>query len=63
MIDGTVDVAEYLGADTYLIVDAGAAGRITVRTDGDTPVREGEAVGLAAPGNRLSFFDSDGKAI
>ena len=63
MIDGTVDVAEYLGADTYLIVDAGAAGRITVRTDGDTPVREGEAVGLAAPGNRLSFFDRDGKAI
>ncbi|WP_095588082.1 ABC transporter ATP-binding protein [Actibacterium ureilyticum] len=61
--DGTVDVLEYLGADTFLIVDCGPLGRITVRADGDTPVREGARIGLIAPPERLHFFDSDDKAI
>ncbi|MCC1492956.1 ABC transporter ATP-binding protein [Cognatishimia sp. F0-27] len=63
VLDATVDVLEYLGADTYLIVDAGAAGKITVRTDGDTPVREGDRIGLVAPQERLRFFDADGLSV
>ena len=63
MVDGTIDVLEYLGADTFLIVDAGAAGQITVRTDGDTTLREGERIGLIAPPERLHFFGSDGLAL
>ena len=63
MVDGTIDVLEYLGADTFLIVDAGAAGQITVRTDGDTALREGERIGLIAPPERLHFFGSDGLAL
>ncbi|NNF91446.1 MAG: sn-glycerol-3-phosphate ABC transporter ATP-binding protein UgpC [Boseongicola sp.] len=63
LCDGTVDVLEYLGADTFLIVDCGPLGRITVRTDGDTAIREGDAIGLIAPADRLRFFGSDGKAI
>ncbi len=62
-MDATVDVLEYLGADTFLIVDGGPQGQMTVRTDGDTPVREGDRIGLLAPRERLHFFDSDGKAI
>ena len=63
MLDGTVDVLEYLGADTFLIVDAGALGRITVRTDGDTTLAEGDRIGLIAPEDRLRYFGADGKAV
>ncbi|MEM6386044.1 MAG: sn-glycerol-3-phosphate ABC transporter ATP-binding protein UgpC [Pseudomonadota bacterium] len=62
-LDGTIDVLEYLGADTFVIVDAGEAGQVTVRTDGDTTLREGEQIGLIAPAERLHFFGSDGLAI
>jgi multiple sugar transport system ATP-binding protein len=63
MLDGTVDVMEYLGADTYLIVDAGSLGQVTVRTDGDTAIREGDRIGLIAPEERLRFFGANGKAV
>jgi multiple sugar transport system ATP-binding protein len=63
IMDGTVDVMEYLGADSHLIVDAGELGQITVRTDGDTSIREGDRIGLIAPDDRLRFFAGDGQAI
>ncbi|MCV6591569.1 MAG: sn-glycerol-3-phosphate ABC transporter ATP-binding protein UgpC [Silicimonas sp.] len=63
VMDGTVDVLEYLGADTFLIVDCGAAGSVTVRTDGDTDVKEGARIGLIAPEERLHFFDEAGQAL
>ncbi len=63
ILDGTVDVLEYLGADTYLIVDCGAAGRVTLRTDGDTDIREGQRIGLIAPEERLHYFDEKGSAV
>ena len=63
IMDGTVDVMEYLGADSYLIVDAGSLGQITVRTDGDTSIREGDRIGLIAPDDRLRYFAVDGQAI
>ena len=63
MMDGTVDVLEYLGADTFLIVDGGASGQLTVRVDGDTEVREGDKIGLIAPQDRLHFFDANGLAV
>ncbi len=63
LADATVDVLEYLGADTFLIVDGGPLGQITVRTDGDTTITEGQKVGLVAPPERLHFFGDDGLAI
>jgi multiple sugar transport system ATP-binding protein len=63
LLDGTIDVLEYLGADTFLIIDCAQAGKITVRTDGDTSIRPGDQVGLSAPTERLHFFGADGKAI
>jgi len=55
--DGTVDVLEYLGADTFVIIDAGPLGQITVRAGSDTALKEGETVGLAFAGEHLHFFD------
>ena len=61
--DGKVDVLEYLGADTFLIVDAGNLGQLTVRVTGDTDIQEGQAIGLRASADMLHFFDGDGLAI
>lgn len=63
IMDGTVDVLEYLGADTFLIVDAGPLGQVTVRTDGDTTISEGDRIGLIAPDDRLHFFDAEDRAV
>ncbi|MFQ5623184.1 MAG: ABC transporter ATP-binding protein [Paracoccaceae bacterium] len=61
--DGTVDVAEYLGADTFLIVDCGTLGKLTVRASGETVLRPGERIGLAFDPAKLHFFDDGGLAV
>ena len=60
--DGAVDVIEFLGADTFVIVDAGPLGQVTVRVIGDTAARPGETVGLSFEG-RVHFFDAQGRAV
>ena len=62
-IDGTVDVCEYLGADTNVIVDAGSQGQITVRVGGETKHKPGDRVGLKFSAEELHFFDSSGNAV
>ncbi len=62
-LDGTIDVLEYLGADTFLIVDADGAGRVTVRTHGDTHLKRGARIGLIAPPERMHYFGPDGLAL
>ena len=62
-IDGTVDVLEYLGADTFVVMDCGGAGRITVRIAGDTELKPGDACGLAFENGRSHFFDTAGLAV
>ncbi len=60
--DGLVDVIEYLGADTFVIIDAGPLGQMTCRVAGDTTARLGERVGLAFEGP-VHFFDEAGLAV
>ncbi len=60
--DGLVDVLEYLGADTFVIVDGGPLGQIVVRVIGDTPVRPGDTVGITFD-EATHFFDEDGLTI
>ena len=62
-IDGTVDVREYLGADTFVIVDCGALGKVTARTSGESVLRPGEPVSLHLAPGKLHFIDPDGQAI
>ena len=62
-VDGTVDVVEYLGADAYLIIDCGASGKLTVRSDGETSLKPGDVVGLAFEDRKLHFFTADGIAL
>ena len=62
VLDGVVDVVEYLGAESFVIADCGAAGRVTLRIPGDTDLRAGDPLGLCfdrAP----HFFDAQGLAV
>ncbi len=61
--DGTIDVLEYLGADTFLIVDGGALGQLTVRVTGQSDFAPGTRVGLTFQAGHESFFDAAGQAL
>ena len=60
---GEVDVVEYLGADTFLLVDCGGLGALTVRISGDAPFTPGTKVGLAFAPDECHFFDRSGHRI
>jgi len=62
-IQGTVDVLEYLGADTYVIMSCGEAGQITVRVNGNTLYRPGEKAELAFATDHIHGFDIEGLAV
>jgi multiple sugar transport system ATP-binding protein len=62
-VDGVLDLVEYLGADTFLIVECGALGKLTVRTDGAADLRVGARVGLTFPDDKRHFFDAEGRAL
>ena len=62
-LDGTVDVLEYLGADTFVIMSCGEAGQVTVRIAGDHDLAPGDAVGLVFAPDRLHVFDAEGLAL
>ena len=59
----TVGVAEHLGSDTFLHVQAGDVGTLTVRADGEVGVRHGETVYLTPSPNKIHRFGADGRAM
>jgi multiple sugar transport system ATP-binding protein len=60
---GTVSVAEHLGSDTFLYVDAGKLGTLTVRAIGEFSLKAGDPVWLSPDPARLHRFDKDGEVI
>ena len=62
-VQGTVDVLEYLGADTFVILSCGDAGQITVRVNGTTALNPGDAVGLTFNTSDLHFFNDQGLRV
>ncbi len=62
-VDGTVDVLEYLGADTFVIMDCGALGQITVRVTGNSELTPGDKVGLQFAQEHLHFFGEGDLAV
>jgi multiple sugar transport system ATP-binding protein len=61
--EGTVMLAEHLGSDTFLHVDAGLRGTLTVRASGEFPVGPGGKVLMTPEKGRIHRFDPQGKAI
>ncbi len=60
---GTVGVAEHLGSDTFLHIQAAALGMLTVRAAGDVAVNYGDRVFLTPDDKRIHRFDQSGAAI
>ncbi len=58
-----IKLAEHLGADTFLHVDAGANGMMTVRTDGEYEAHPGTDIFLTPDAKRIHRFDANGKAM
>jgi multiple sugar transport system ATP-binding protein len=65
--DGTwpakISLAEHLGADTFLHVDAGPCGMMTVRAAGEYDAAPGAKIFLTPEPDRIHRFDKDGRAI
>ena len=60
---GTVGVAEHLGSDTFLHIQAEALGTLTVRAPGEIEVKYGDRVFLTPDASRIHRFDANGKSI
>jgi multiple sugar transport system ATP-binding protein len=60
---GTVLLSEHLGSDTFLHIDGGTRGRLTVRVPGENTLGPGSSVWMSPEKNRIHRFGKDGKAI
>ncbi len=60
---GRVVLAEHLGSDTFLKVDAGANGIMTLRASGGVGLGHGDSVTFGPHAGKIHRFDADGKAM
>ena len=60
---GTVNVAEHLGSDTFLHVRADGIGQITARADGEFGVNHGDTVYMTPDPARVHRFNAEGLAL
>jgi multiple sugar transport system ATP-binding protein len=60
---GRVRVAEHLGSDTFIHADVDGVGAMTVRRDGEAPVKPGETIFLTPQEPRVHRFDAAGRRI
>jgi multiple sugar transport system ATP-binding protein len=57
---GTVVLSEHLGSDTFLKVDAGEFGTMTVRGSGEVNVHAGDKIQFAPQADKIHRFDANG---
>ncbi|WP_370045541.1 MULTISPECIES: ABC transporter ATP-binding protein [Salipiger] len=59
--EGVVGVAEHLGSDTFLHVhETGLAETVTVRVDGELPVKHGDRIFLTPEADKIHRFNEQG---
>lgn len=61
--DVTVEVVEYLGADTIILVDGNQLGQLSVRLPGESGLKPGDVIGLSFEPEHTLFFDEDGYCV
>ncbi len=59
----TITALERLGAETYLYVNCGPNGRLTVRHPGDMSLSIGDTVSIRPDREKVLFFDKEGKIV
>jgi multiple sugar transport system ATP-binding protein len=60
---GTILLAENLGSDSFLHVDAGEHGKLVVRAPGEFDGKPGDNISLKPDAGRIHRFDESGKAM
>jgi multiple sugar transport system ATP-binding protein len=60
---GRVRLAEHLGSETFVYVDADNVGHFTIRVDGEAPLHSGDRVFLTPREPRLHRFNAAGQRI
>ena len=61
--DGVVDVVEYLGADTFVVLDCADVGFVSVRVTGESELAVGDVAGLKFETARMVFFAESGDSV
>ena len=62
-LDGVVDVVEYFGSDTFVILESAGVGRLTVRVSGESNIDIGDYCGVNFHAQRVHCFDGDGYSL
>jgi multiple sugar transport system ATP-binding protein len=60
---GRVLLAEHLGSDTFLKVDAGALGTLTLRAPGEVHAGHGDHITFGPQAGKMHRFGQDGRAL
>jgi len=60
---GQIEIVEYLGADTFIVVNCGESGLLSVRLSGDTTLSPGDYTGLTFDAESTVFFDDAGNSV
>ncbi|GAA77664.1 ABC transporter ATP-binding protein [Pseudoalteromonas sp. BSi20495] len=60
---GTVGVIEHLGSESFLHIYIVGKGTVTVKADGDCPLKYGDSIYLSAPADKVLKFDNNGLTI
>ncbi len=60
---GSVEVSEHLGSDTFLHIQIDAIGTLAVRADGEFPLHRADKVWLTPTEGKVHRFDSNGQAL
>jgi multiple sugar transport system ATP-binding protein len=58
-----VRLAEHLGSDTYVHVEADNIGQMTIRLGGEAPNEPGQRIFLTPQESRIHRFDGEGKRL
>jgi len=59
---GKVKLSEHLGSDTFLHVDGGKRGQLTVRASGESKFGPGDKIWMSPEEGRLHHFNKEGRA-
>ena len=59
-VKATTDVIEYLGADTFVIVNADTLGGVRIRCESNNKLEKGLKIGLKFELSKIHFFDQEG---
>ncbi|MCF4008333.1 ABC transporter ATP-binding protein [Rheinheimera sp. UJ63] len=63
MWTGKVGVIEHLGSESFLHVHVDGIGTLTVKADGDSPIRSGDQIRLSAADDKIHKFDAAGNSL